>query len=430
MRYQRLSAGGGGLLLEGVCWWRGLDSNQRRRAPTDLQSVPFSLSGTPPRSEQALYGQITTIVNEAMVPMTDLLRHATSTYRTVEMHAAGEPVRLVLEGFPEPRGATVLEKRNDAATRLDVHRRRLMLEPRGHAEMYGALPVQASAPGAAFGVLFMHHSGFSTMCGHATIALGRWAVDTGRVPMHDGHADFVLECPCGPVAMHVSDGGSSVAFDSVPAFAAALDSVVEVPGFGRVTCDIGYGGAFYAILPASRLGLDLRATPVGRLRAAARATTDAIRARGDIRHPTEPDLSFLYGTILIDDTPPGSSLVTRNLCVFGEGQIDRSATGSGVTARMAVDAARGLIAPGQRRAFAGASGVPFHGELLEEERLGTMAAFRVRVSGTAAYGGTATWIVEDADALHDGFAVEDDRPLPGESAGQDLKPQMHTDPQG
>ena len=430
MRYQRLSAGGGGLLLEGVCWWRGLDSNQRRRAPTDLQSVPFSLSGTPPRSEQALYGQITTIVNEAMVPMTDLLRHATATYRTVEMHAAGEPVRLVLEGFPEPRGATVLEKRNDAATRLDVHRRRLMLEPRGHAEMYGALPVQASAPGAAFGVLFMHHSGFSTMCGHATIALGRWAVDTGRVPMHDGRADFVLECPCGPVAMHVSDGGSSVAFDSVPAFAAALDSVVEVTGFGRVTCDIGFGGAFYAILPASRLGLDLRATPVGRLRAAARATTDAIRARGDIRHPTEPDLSFLYGTILIDDTPPGSPLVTRNLCVFGEGQIDRSATGSGVTARMAVDAARGLIAPGQRRAFAGASGVPFHGELLEEERLGTMAAFRVRVSGTAAYGGTATWIVEDADALHDGFAVEDDRPLPGESAGQDLKPQMHTDPQG
>jgi trans-L-3-hydroxyproline dehydratase len=293
-----------------------------------------------------------------------------------------------------------------------------MLEPRGHAEMYGALPVQASASGAAFGALFMHHSGFSTMCGHATIALGRWAVDTGRVPMHDGRADFVLECPCGPVAMHVSDGGSSVAFDSVPAFAAALDTVVEVPGFGRVICDIGYGGAFYAILPASRLGLDLRATPVGRLRSAARATTDAIRARGDIRHPTEPDLSFLYGTILIDDTPPGSSLVTRNLCVFGEGQIDRSATGSGVTARMAVDAVRGLIAPGQRRAFAGASGVPFHGELLEEERLGTMAAFRVRVSGTAAYGGTATWIVEDADALHDGFAVEDDRPLPGESAGR------------
>src|SRR5689334_2325662 len=118
-------------------------------------------------------------------------RHA-ATYRTIEMHTAGEPVRLVLEGFPEPRGASVLERRNDAAARLDIHRRRLMLEPRGHAEMYGALPVPA-APPAAFGVLFMHHSGFSTMCGHATIALGRWAVDSGRVTLRDGRADFVME---------------------------------------------------------------------------------------------------------------------------------------------------------------------------------------------------------------------------------------------
>lgn len=344
--------------------------------------------------------------------MTDPIAHATTTYRTVEMHTAGEPVRLVLEGFPEPRGVTVLEKRNDAATRLDVHRQRLMLEPRGHAEMYGALPVQPSAPGAAFGALFMHHAGLSTMCGHATIALGRWAVDSGRVAMRDGRADFVLECPCGPVAVHVADGGASVAFDSVPAFAAALDRVVEVPGFGRVTCDIGYGGAFYAILPASRLGFDLCTTPVGPMRAAARAITDAIRAQGDIRHPSESDLSFLYGTILIDDTPPGSPHPTRNLCVFGEGQIDRSATGSGVTARMAVDATRGLIAPGQRRGFAGASGVPFHGELLAEESLGAIRAFRIRVFGSASYSGEATWIVEHTDALRDGFAIEDDKPLP------------------
>src|SRR5690349_13847101 len=179
-----------------------------------------------------------------------------------------------------------------AARRLDVHRRRLMLEPRGHAEMYGALPVRASVPGAAFGVLFMHHSGFSTMCGHATIALGRWAVDSGRVPLRDGCADFILECPCGPVAVHVSDNGARVAFDSVPAFAAELDTPVELPGHGRVLCDIGYGGAFYAILPASRLGLDLRNTPVGQLRAAALAIMQAIRARGAVRHPTEPELSF------------------------------------------------------------------------------------------------------------------------------------------
>lgn len=357
----------------------------------------------------------TTVASEAGTrhtpAMVDLPVRPVATYRTVEMHTGGEPVRLVLEGFPEPHGATVLEKRHDAAGRLDVHRRRLMLEPRGHAEMYGALPVQAAAP-AAFGVLFMHHSGFSTMCGHATIALGRWAVDSGRVKLRDGCADFVMECPCGSVSVHVTGGGASVAFDSVPAFAAELDTEVDVAGFGGIRCDIGYGGAFYAILPASRLGLNLGATPVGQLRAAALAIMRTIRTRGAVRHPTEPDLSFLYSVLLTDDTLPGSPAPSCNLCVFGEGQIDRSATGSGVTARMAVDAARGLIAPGSRRGFAGASGVPFHGELLGEEKLGPHRAWRVRVSGSASYSGTATWIVDAEDSLGDGFVIDDDKTLP------------------
>jgi proline racemase len=343
--------------------------------------------------------------------MSDLSAHPIATYRTVEMHTGGEPVRLIVAGFPEPRGTRVLDKRHDAASRLDLHRRRLMLEPRGHAEMYGALVVPA-APPAAFGVLFMHHSGFSTMCGHATIALGRWAVASGRVPLHDGRAAFIMECPCGPVAVHVADDGARVAFDSVPAFAAALDTSIDLSGAGRILCGIGYGGAFYAILPASRVGLNLQTAPFGQLRAAALAVMQAIRARGEVRHPTEPDLSFLYSAILTDDTPPGSPQPTRNLCVFGEGQIDRSATGSGVTARMAVDAARGLIAPGSSRAFAGASGVPFHGELLAEERLGPHRAWRVRVSGTASFSGTATWIVEQGDGLGNGFAIQDTMPLP------------------
>ena len=342
--------------------------------------------------------------------MTDLPVHPIATYRTIEMHTAGEPVRLILEGFPEPQGTTVLEKRSDASARLDIHRRRLMLEPRGHAEMYGALPVRAAAP-AAFGVLFMHHSGFSTMCGHATIALGRWAVDSGRVSLRNGRANFVMECPCGPVEVHVMDEGRTVAFDSVPAFAAELDTEVDVPSHGRIRCDIGYGGAFYAMLPASRLGLDLLTTPVGPLRSAALAIMRTIRARGAVRHPTEPALSFLYSVLLTDDTPPGSSQPTRNLCVFGDGQIDRSATGSGVTARMAVDAARGLIAPGGRRSFAGATGVPFHAELLAEEPIGPHRAWRVRVSGNASYSGTAEWVAEDTDALRDGFTIKDDKCL-------------------
>jgi len=326
-----------------------------------------------------------------------------ATYRTVDMHTAGEPVRIVLDGFPEPQGATVLAKRADAMARLDVHRRRLMLEPRGHAEMYGALPVPASAADAAFGVLFMHHSGFSTMCGHATVALGRWAVDSGRVPLCEGSADFVLECPCGPVDVHVREGGAQVAFDSVPAFAAALDLRVAVPGYGEVVVDIGYGGAFYAILPAARLGIDLARDPLEAQRAAARAVTDGVRGAHAVRHPQEPELGFVYGTILVDDAPPES--VSRNLCVFGEGQIDRSPTGSGVTARLAVDATRGLVRAGEVRWFCGPTGVAFSGAVIAEERLAGMRAFRVRVGGRAFYGGEATFVVEEDDTLGDGFEL-------------------------
>lgn len=332
-----------------------------------------------------------------------------ASYQVLDMHTAGEPVRIVLAGFPQPRGDSVLARRADAMQRLDLHRRRLMLEPRGHAEMYGALPVPASTPGAAFGVLFMHHAGYSTMCGHATIALGRWAVDSGRVALRDGAGRFVLDCPCGPVQVHVSGGGREVAFDSVPSFAAALDLRVELPEFGPVHCDIGFGGAFYAILPASRLGLDLAATPLGRLRHAARAVTQAIRAGHKVRHPSEADLGFLYGTILTDDAGTGP---TRNLCVFAEGQIDRSPTGSGVTARMAVDAARGLIGMGQRRQFAGATGLGFDAELIAREALAGQPAFRVRVSGQASYSGSASFVVEPGDALGDGFTLDEDAALP------------------
>jgi trans-L-3-hydroxyproline dehydratase len=245
------------------------------------------------------------------------------------------------------------------------------------------------------------------MCGHATIALGRWAVDSGRVALLAGSADFVLECPCGPVDVHVSDGGARVAFDSVPGFAAALDAMVDVPGFGPVVCDIGYGGAFYAIVPASRLGIDLAASPMGRQRAAARAVTDAIRARHSVRHPAEPDLGFLYGTILTDDTPAPDG-ISRNLCIFGEGQIDRSPTGSGVTARLAVEATRGLVRPGVQRRFAGPTGVTFTGEVIAQDRAGDLPAFRVRVSGSAFYSGTCTFVVETDDTLRDGFELAGD----------------------
>jgi trans-L-3-hydroxyproline dehydratase len=281
-----------------------------------------------------------------------------------------------------------------------------MLEPRGHAGMYGVIPVEPTAD-ADLAVLFTHNEGYSTMCGHATIAIGRWAVDSGRVASDNGRARFRLETPCGVVKVAVEPEGPVplVSFESVPSFASHLDLAVEVPGFGMVGLDIAFGGAFYAILPSSRLGLPFMTTPVGELVAAGVAVTDAVRASVAITHPDEPDLGFLYGTILTDDAQPGDGRPSYNLCIFAEGQIDRSPTGSGVTARMALDFAQGLVAPGVRREFRGISGQGFLGELVMAAGAGRAATATVRVSGRAHYAGEARFIVEAADPLGDGFTL-------------------------
>jgi proline racemase len=336
------------------------------------------------------------------------------TYRTIEMHTAGEPVRIVVGGYPELVGATILEKRRHAKARFDHIRRRLMLEPRGHPEMYGVIPTSPSHPSADLAVLFTHNSGYSTMCGHATIAVGRWAIEHGIVtPRGSGPvAEFTLECPCGPVRVFAHrEGGEGaprigrVEFDSVPAFVSHLHCRVETQRFGSVVGDIAYGGAFYLILPASRLGLSLFDTPYAELVAAAVELTAQARAQIAITHPAEPDLAFLYGTILTCDATPEDGGTSHNLCIFGEGQVDRSPTGSGVTARVALDHAKGFLKPGMRRQFRGLSGDPFSGEMVGEARHGDRPAVIVRVGGRAYYSGTASFTVEPGDPLAEGLAL-------------------------
>ncbi|MCP8938801.1 proline racemase family protein [Alsobacter sp. SYSU M60028] len=321
-----------------------------------------------------------------------------------DMHTAGEPVRIVTGGYPALKGDTILAQRRDARDNHDHLRRAMMLEPRGHAGMYGVIPVRPSYPGAALGVLFTHNEGYSTMCGHATVALGRWVVEQGLVAPVEPVTRFVIEAPCGPLAVscEVKDGVvGEVRFESVPAFVHARDVAVELPGHGRIVSDIAYGGAFYAILPASRFGLDFFATPVDDLVAAAGALTDAIRAGMRIDHPTEPDLGFLYGTILTDDAPPEAE--SWNLCVFAERQIDRSPTGSGVTARMALDHASGRVETGRKRVFRGISGEPFTGRVTRRAEDGPEGAVRVEVGGRSFHAGRGVFVVEPADRLGLGF---------------------------
>ena len=328
---------------------------------------------------------------------------------TVEMHTGGEPVRIVASGYPPVRGDTILAKRRYAKEQLDHLRRLLMFEPRGHFDMYGVIPVEPDLPEADLAVLFMHNEGYSTMCGHAVIALGRWAVDSGRVKLRAPETPVAIQCPCGLVRARVAiEGGrpGAVRFESVPAFAFALDRTVEVPGAGAVTLDIGYGGAFYAFLPAARFGLDVRRSPTRDLVDAAAVVIEAVKRQVPLEHPDDPDLAFLYGTILTDGADAWSEQPTANICVFAEREVDRSPTGSGVTARIALQHARGLIALGRERKFESVTGALFTGKALRETRAGRFPAVTVEVGGRAHYTGTARFTLEDGDDIGRGFLLK------------------------
>jgi proline racemase len=319
---------------------------------------------------------------------------------TVEMHTGGEPTRIIVDGWPKLTGRTLLDKRREAKERFDHLRRGLMLEPRGHDGMYGALLVEPDHPDADLAVLFMHNEGYSTMCGHATIALARWAVDSGRVK----GPTVRLQCPCGLVLANVDKQGS-VRFESVPSFAYALDRVAPTATWGPVTVDIAYGGAFYAFLPADSIGLDLRTSPMRAIVDAGEEIARAAAKAIPVEHPDEPDLAFLYGTILTDGGD-GKDAPSRNVCIFAGRQIDRSPTGSGVSARMALQIARRQAKLGEQRRFESCTGSIFTGAALREApNVGPRKAVIVEVGGIAHMTGEAKFRFDDDDPLREGFSL-------------------------
>jgi trans-L-3-hydroxyproline dehydratase len=327
--------------------------------------------------------------------------------QTTEMHTGGEPVRIIESGFPDPVGTTLLDKRRYVRANLDHLRTALMLEPRGHDDMYGALLVTPDLDEADLAVLFLHNEGYSTMCGHATIALGRYAVERGLVTPTPPQTHLVLQCPCGPVHVWVDTDrngrAGSVRFHSVDAFAAALDLTPEVTGFGPVVCDLAYGGAFYAIARAAEFGLDVTNSSVTELVAAATALTEALRGHPALIGAGTDDLHDLYGSILIDDESGAEP--STNICVFADAQVDRSPTGSGVTARLALAAARGEIRPGEARRFRSLLGTEMSGSVVSISEASPHPIVTVEVGGMAHFTGRSTFTWEAHDPLAKGFRL-------------------------
>ena len=356
---------------------------------------------------------------------------AGAAIEVLDYHTAGEPFRIVVSGYPELAGTNILERRRSALQQHDHLRKMLMWEPRGHADMYGGILVPPDHDEAQVGVLFMHNEGYSTMCGHGTIALATALIESGAIPATGRSTPIGIDAPCGLVraVAHVEESELAAArtakrtprvhevtFENVPSFAAALDVAIEVPGYGSLTVDVGYGGAFYALIDAVQLGIEMRTENAARLAAAGRAITDAgraaLRAGGAIAaalgvlHPEEGDLSFLYGTI-ISGPPEDAAHHSRNLCLFAEGEVDRSPTGSGVSARLAVLHARGAVATGEEIAIESILGREslFRGRVLRTETWAGRTAVIPEVRGSAQMTGTARFVVDAHDTIGRGFLV-------------------------
>ena len=352
----------------------------------------------------------------------------TQSVETTDYHTAGEPFRIVVDPPVPLPGSSVADRRARALTSTAAQelRRTLCSEPRGHADMYGGFLVPPDDDGAHLGVLFWHKDGFSTACGHGTIALGAWAVETGLVPApDDGVADVMVDVPSGRVTARVHrEGGRTIAVDfvNVPSYVLARDLAVRTSR-GTAPVTLAYGGAIYASVDATALGLSVEPTAYAELISVGREIKRALDADGLATHPTNPRLSGVYGTILHEElgaadgggapgAAPGATsgaapqVRQRNVTVFADGQVDRSPCGSGTAARLAVLADDGRVGVGgptlHHESIVGSA---FTGSVVGTTRVGDRPAVLPQVTGMAYRTGEHRFVIDAADPLVPGFVL-------------------------
>ena len=330
-----------------------------------------------------------------------------TTIKTIDAHAAGEPLRIITAGLSPIPGDSMIEKRRDAQKHLDDLRTAVMWEPRGHADMYGCIVTEPVSPDSHLGALFLHNAGFSTMCGHGIIALTTIVLETGMVKIKDKKPVLKIDTPAGQVTAFAKKEKrrvKEVSFLNVPSFVYALDKTVEVEGLGKVKVDVAFGGAFYAFCRAEDLGVRLVSEDFRHLINVGMKVKRAVMDSLPIRHPFVEDLSFLYGTIIVGE-PEDPAHHSRNVCIFAEGEVDRSPTGTGMSARAALHYARGELKKGEAFAVESILGTCFSCRVVDETQFGPYEAVIPEVTGSAYIVGRNEILIDPEDPLRYGFIL-------------------------
>ncbi|MEO1263096.1 MAG: proline racemase family protein [Bacteroidota bacterium] len=325
--------------------------------------------------------------------------------RCIDMHTGGEPLRVVMQGAPEIKANSILDYRRQMQNNFDHFRKQLMWEPRGHADMYGLILLPPERMDSDFGVLFLHNEGYSTMCGHATIAIAKLAVLMGWVKKREPVTEMKIDAPCGQLKAYVEINSGKINriyFDNVPSFVQTPDAEIVLPDGQKINYDLAYGGAFYAYLNAEQINLKLIKENYSEIIRQGKIIKKTVKDSQQMQHPYEPDLNFLYGTIFIENSnEPG--VHSKNVCVFADGEVDRCATGSGVSGRAAIHYFKKEIKKEEAIKIRSIVDSEMEVEVKEEINYGPFKAIVPRVYGDAWISGFNEFVLDREDIFQDGF---------------------------
>lgn len=327
----------------------------------------------------------------------------------IDAHTGGEPLRIITSGLPPIEGNTILEKRDYMLNNYDNLRKLMMLEPRGHSGMYGCIIVEPVTDDGDFGVLFTHNSGLSSMCGHGIIAVTKVAIETGQFPAKEGENIVKIDSPAGRITAYAdvkNNKVEQVRFQNVPCFIYKENVEIELEEFGKITGDVVYCGAFYMYVDVAQLGnieiIEENSDELVRLGVLIENEVNKIM---EFNHPTS-GVNWLYGSILYTKPEKQNGFLdTRNICIFAEGQIDRSPTGTGTGGRVALHYAKGEMNKDDILLNRSVINTEMKGKYVKDVKVGEFDAVVTEVSGTAHICGFNQLVLDPEDPLPEGFRV-------------------------
>lgn len=331
----------------------------------------------------------------------------TNLISAIDTHTAGEPTRIVLGGLPPIPGATMVEKKKYMIEHLDHIRTLLVQEPRGHKDMVGAIITPPTTGRAQYGILFIDNTGYLDMCGHGTIGVTTALIETGMIRPTEPETVVAFDTTAGLVESYARVKGDQVfevSVANVSSFLYARDVELDIPEVGKVTVDVSFGGNFFVIIPAKALGVSVHTDNISKLIQLGMMVKNIANEKLRVQHPTEKHITTVELTEIYDKPEP-SKAFSKNVVVFGEGQVDRSPCGTGTCAVMAALYSRGELPLGVEFTNESIIGTRFKGKLVKETRIGDFVGVDPIVTGSAYITGIQQFVVDARDPVKHGFVL-------------------------